>query len=231
MSRALRANFTVALWSTTEDPATPLPLLVVHDGRDYADYSSLLAMLQRATTDGRLPAMRAALLTPVDRDHTYSASAAYTRALVKEIFPVLDEHAPMPDGRRMRVGMGASLGALALLHAHRNNPASFGGLFLQSGSYFRQRFDRHEFGFVRFQRISRFVGKVLVADEWPEPIRVAMTCGSAEENLANNRAMRDTLVAQGYEVAFHENRDAHNWTAWRDCFDPPLVDLLAKMWQ
>jgi enterochelin esterase-like enzyme len=230
-SRALHTNVSAALWSTIDDPTQPLPLLVVHDGGDYADYSLLLTMLERAATDGRLPPMRAALLVPVDRDHTYSASAAYTRALVKEILPALGEHAPTPDDRRMRVGVGASLGALALLHAHRNSSASFGGLFLQSGSYFRQRFDPSEFGFVRFQRISRFVGKVLAAGEWPDPIRMAMTCGSAEENLANNRAMRDALVAQGYEVAFHENRDAHNWTAWRDCFDPHLVDLLTKMWQ
>ena len=54
--------------------------------------------------------------------------------------------------------MGASLGALAMLHAHRRSPAAFGGLFLQSGSFFRPRFDAHEPGFPRFGRIARFVG-------------------------------------------------------------------------
>lgn len=228
---ALRTSVRGMLWSSTDDPAEPLPLLVVHDGGDYTDYSDLLGMLERGTADGRLHPMRAALLVPADRDHTYSASAAYARVLIEEILPALGRLAPTPHGRRMRLGMGASLGALALLHAHRSYPASFGGLFLQSGSYFRQRFDRQESAFVRFRRISRFVGNVLSAGEWPHPIPVAMTCGSAEENLANNRAIRDALVAQGYEVTFHENRDAHNWIAWRDCFDPHLVDLLAKMWQ
>ena len=55
--------------------------------------------------------------------------------------------------------MGASLGALAMLHAHRMHPDLFGGLFLQSGSFFRQRLDRYERGFPRFGRISRFVGR------------------------------------------------------------------------
>ena len=67
--------------------------------------------------------------------------------------------------------MGASLGALAMLHAHRMHPDSFGGLFLQSGSFFRQRFDRNEAGFGRFRRITRFVGTVLRERSWPHPSR------------------------------------------------------------
>jgi enterochelin esterase family protein len=74
------------------------------------------------------------------------------------------------------------------------------------------------------------MGSVLTAEAWPHPIPIAMTCGTAEENLANNRATRDALECQGYEVALHENRDAHNWTAWRDSLDPGLTGLLAKVW-
>jgi len=130
----------------------------------------------------------------------------------------------------MRVGMGASLGALAMLHVHRSNPVSFGALFLQSGSFFRQRYDKQESGFVRFRRISRFMGRVLTTQEWAHPIPIAMTCGTIEENLANNRATRDALVRQGYEATLQENRDGHNWVGWRDTFDPHLVDLLNYVW-
>jgi hypothetical protein len=31
-------------------------------------------------------------------------------------------------------------------------------------------------------------------------------------------------------VRLHVNRDAHNWTAWRDTFDPHLVELLQRKW-
>ena len=37
---------------------------------------------------------------------------------------------------------GASAEEVAMLHAHRRSPATFGALFLQSGSYFRMRFER-----------------------------------------------------------------------------------------
>jgi enterochelin esterase family protein len=231
-SRISRADIPVILWrspGTASDE--PLPLLIAHDGPEYAEYSGLIELLDVFTSKGELPPMRAALIPPIgDRNESYSASAAYSRALAHEIVPQLTKLAPTPPGRRSRVGMGASLGALAMLHAHRTSPASFGGLFLQSGSFFRQRYDKQESGFPRFRRITRFVGRVYAAADWSHPIRVTMTCGTVEENLHNNEAVHEALRAQGYETVFTRNRDAHNWISWRDTFDPYLTDLLREMW-
>ena len=231
-STILRTEVPVLLWSSSavEDGAAA-PLLVVHDGPEYASYSALLRFLSWVTDRGRVGPMRAALLPPPgDRNQTYSASASYARSFAHEVMPALAAEAPTPPGRAARIGMGASLGALSMLHAHRVNPAGFGALYLQSGSFFRQRFDKQEAGFVRFRRISRFVGTVLTAREWVHPIRVTMTCGSVEENLANNRAVHRALREQGYETKFHENRDAHNWVGWRDTFEPHLRELLERTW-
>jgi enterochelin esterase-like enzyme len=231
-SRILRVDVPVILWRAAgSSPDATLPLLVAHDGPEYAAYSSLLRFLDCAIEDGRVPPMRAALLPPPgERNQLYSASATYGRALAHDILPGLARLAPAPPGRTARIGMGASLGALSMLHAHRSNPAGFGALYLQSGSYFRQRFDKQESGFVRFRRISRFVGSVLTAREWIHPIPVTMTCGSVEENLANNKAVHRALREQGYETRLRVNRDAHNWVGWRDTFDPYLVDLLSRTW-
>ncbi|HET7481515.1 MAG TPA: esterase [Actinomycetota bacterium] len=230
-SRTLRASLRILLWTSEGlDDDDPAPLLVAHDGPEYHELSSLLKLLHHKVVQHELPPMRAALVAPVERDQTYSASASYARALSYEILPAIERIAPMPHGRTMRVGMGASLGALAMLHVHRINPAVFGALFLQSGSYFRMRFDRQEAGFVRFGRISRFMGRVLTAEEWPHPIPVTMTCGRVEENLANNRATCEALRRQGYDVYLRENLDAHNWIGWRDTFDPHLISLLQRVW-
>jgi enterochelin esterase-like enzyme len=113
-----------------------------------------------------------------------------------------------------------------MLHAQRLRPSSFGALFLQSGSFFRQRWDRQESGFPRFRRIARFVGEVLSAESTAAPIPVTMTCGTVEENLTNNRAVAAALKRQGHPVVLHVNRDAHNYVAWRDCLHPHLTDLL-----
>ena len=124
--------------------------------------------------------------------------------------------------------MGASLGALATLHAHRRYPDLFGGLFLQSGSFFQRATDGQESRFFRFDRIVAFVDRVCAADEAARAVPTGMTCGTVEENLANNRRVRDALALQGYDVAFAEHRDGHNWVAWRDAFDPHLVDLVER---
>ena len=64
----------------------------------------------------------------------------------------------------------------------------------------------------------------------PDPVPVAVTCGSAEENVHNNRLMARALTAQGYSASLHEGPDLHNYTAWRDAFDPHLTRLLARAW-
>lgn len=230
-SRSIRARLSGLLWSCVgSDPSESLPVLVVHDGPEYAALTGLTKFLDLGVERGWLPRSRAALIAPVERNEIYSASAAYSRALVHEILPALDRIAPLPHGRKMRIGMGASLGALAMLNVHRRYPATFGALLFQSGSFFRYRWDKQESGLPRFRRIARFAGQVLAAQDWQHPIDIAMTCGTVEENLANNHAMSAALRSQGYRVRFTENRDAHNWTAWRDTFDPVLIELLQETW-
>ncbi len=211
-SRILRTTLPALLWSHPDAHADS-PLLVAHDGPEYAEHSSLVTLL------GRLPPLRAVLLAPVERNEIYSASARYARALADEILPSLGD-APL------RIGMGASLGALALLHAHRRHPATFDALFLQSGSFFRHR-DVHERWFPRFDRISRFVGTTL-ARTGERPIPVTIACGTVEENFDDNVAMFDALRHQRYDVRFQEFRDGHNWVAWRDSLHPHLLRLLQR---
>jgi len=217
-SRVLKTELPVNLWSSEDaDARKAVPLVVAHDGTEYANLASLLSLLSRHGP------VRAALLDPViDRDEIYSASANYARALSTEVLPALAHQAPAS----VRIGMGASLGALAMLHAQTLRPSSFGALFLQSGSFFRQRWDRQESGFPRFRRIARFVGEILNAASTPAPIPITMTCGTVEENLTNNRAVAAALRRQGHQATLHVNRDAHNYVAWRDCLHPHLTELL-----
>lgn len=212
-SRILRAELSALLWSHP-DATERSPLLVAHDGPEYAEHSALLAYL------GTLPPLRAALIAPVDRDETYSASARYARALAEEILPQLP---PAP----LRIGLGASLGALALFHVHRRHPESFDALFLQSGSFFR-RADAHERGFPRYERIARFVGGI--HRNRPErAIPVVLACGTVEENLPANVALEESLRRRGYDARLHTFRDGHNWVAWRDSFHPHLQRLLQRV--
>ena len=228
-SRRLRGGVDGLLWSAADtDPAEPLPLLIVHDGPEYAEYAGLLRFFDHLMDFGDVPEFRAALLAPPgDRNESYSASARYGNALAAELLPALAEETAV---RGEPVLMGASLGALASLHAHWLHPGAFSGLFLQSGSFFRRRSDGHEAGFPRFARITRFVGRVHGGRGYVARVPTVITCGAAEENLANNRALAAALARQEWELRFVENRDAHTWTGWRDALHPHLADLLLAAW-
>jgi enterochelin esterase family protein len=204
-----------------------MPLLVVHDGPEY-DERAELTRYARATIDsGFVVPFRVALLPPGDRNQWYSASAAYGRALCQRILPALLDHVDVV-GRP--IGMGASLGALAMLQAQRAWPGTFAGLFLQSGSFFVPRFDRHESGFPRSGRIVRFVRGVLRAGPHEDSIPIAMTCATGEENIYNNRVIAAALAGQGYDLGLAETPGGHDFESWRDALDPHLTRLLAKAW-
>jgi enterochelin esterase-like enzyme len=225
--RGLRGTVDVLAWAPADaDPTEPLPLLIVHDGPEYAEFSQLVRFLDHAVAFGELPPHRAALVPPVDRNETYSASARYARAFAHELVPRLSEALPTDGAPAV---MGASLGGLAALHAHWQHGRT-AGLFLQSSSFFRERWDKHESGFGRFGRIARFVGHVLHGRAAPPPVPVTITIGRAEENLENNRAVAKALTEQGWDVRYVEQRDAHNWIAWRDVLDPHLPELLLRAW-
>jgi len=211
------------VWTAAEAPAGPLPLLLVHDGPEYAEFSSLLRLLDHLVAFGELPPFRAALLPPPgDRNESYSASVRYARVLVEDWLAQLEPFSGRP------VGVGASLGALSLLHAHWTHPGTFGGLFLQSGSFFRRRLDSQEARTPRFARITRFVSRVFGGRGEVERIPVTLTCGTAEENLGNNRAVASALARQGWEARLVEHPDAHNWVSWRDSLHPHLTELFLQ---
>jgi enterochelin esterase-like enzyme len=203
-------------------PGARAPWLVVLDGPEYARRASLLRILGRLVTEQQVRPHHVALVVPDDRMESYSASTHYARALVAS----LDEL-----GRGRRVGLGASLGGLALLHVHRLEPRAFSGLFLQSGSFFRRRTDRQESGFRRFSRIDRFVGTVLNSPNGARPLPTTITCALDEENYANNAAVAQALAHQGYPIEFHAARGGHDWPTWRRGLEVHLGPLLRRVWR
>lgn len=177
-------------------------VLVAHDGPEYERGAGLVRLAR---------GVHLALLSAADRNEWYSANPAYAEALVDEVLPRL------PAGRL--VGLGASLGALALLHAEQRRPGTFAGLFLQSGSFFTAELDPQEAWFPRYGRILDFV-----ADARPTGVPTVLTCGRAEENLLNNRAM-----AQRLGVPLVEVPGGHDMIQWRAALRPHLRRLLREV--
>jgi enterochelin esterase family protein len=224
--RGIGAEVPVRVWSPA-DTGDPLRMLLANDGPEYDELSQLTRFCAAKIAAGELPPFRVALLQPLDRDNWYSGSARYSRVVVNDIIPTLRERFGVIG---TPAGMGASLGALAMLHVQRRFPRALGALFLQSGSFFMPRYDAHERRFSRYARVIRFVRDTRRSGEYAFPVGVGMTVGIAEENAANNREMARALAEQGYEVFLEEVPDMHNYVAWRDAFDPCLTTLLRRAW-
>lgn len=226
-ARQLDTSVPVRLWSPADAPDDePLPLLLAHDGPEFDSLASLTRYLAAGVAGAWLPRLRAALLAPGPRDRWYSANPGYARALRQAVIPAVTARV----ATKARIGMGASLGGLAMLHAHCRYPDAFDALFLESGSFFCPQFDGHERRFPYYRRIVAFVAGVHRSRKLPgRPIPVTLTCGAIEENVANNRLMTATLTSHGYDASLHEVPDMHNYTAWRDALDPHLTQLLGQV--
>src|SRR4051794_2237526 len=216
------AEVDVEVWEPAGLAGDALPLLLVHDGVEMAQYGGVV---RYAATR---PPMRVALLSPGSkRDDRYAANPAYAAALVDEVLPAVTGvfetwHRP--------VLLGQSLGALAALHAAWTAPGTFAGLMLQSGAFFTPPLDPQEGKYSHFAQGTGFGATVLDARQAADRLEVAMTCGTAEENLANNLTMRDHLREVGLNVSWGEVKQGHTWTCWRDSLHPHLDDLLKKVW-
>ena len=204
-----------------------LPMLVAHDGPEMDGYGELTRYAAALVGAGELPPMRVALLAPGPRDERYAANPAYPAMLAGTALPRLLRQYPS-DHRPVLVGQ--SLGALAALHVAWHEPDALAGLFLQSGSYFTDDLDPQESGYPRWDEVTAFVSEVHGTAGVRALPPVALTCGTAEENLGNNRRLRATLERLGVETSWGEARQGHTWTCWRDLLDPHLTDLLRRVW-
>ena len=218
----------VTVWAPADaDGEEALPLLFAHDGPEMAKYGMLLDYAGAMIAAGELPPMRMALLAPGARNERYAANPAYAESLTGHVVPAILAACPTA-GKPVLIGQ--SLGAVAALHAAWTSPETFGALLLQSGSFFTEDLDPQEMGFEFWDEVTGFVSIVHAAESGaPGAPYVAMTCGSAEENYANNCLMTDQLRRVGLDVDWGERPQGHTWTCWRDLLDPHLTELVRRV--
>jgi enterochelin esterase-like enzyme len=227
VTRSIETGSPIAarIWAPTGESADEaLPLLVVHDGPEYDALASLTRYLGAGVVAGSLPRLRAALLSPGSRNSWYSASPRYSRMLAKHALPAIRSSVACASV----IGMGTSLGALSMVHAYCGYPDALDAMFLQSGSFFVPSLDSQERRFQYFRRITDFTAALQAGALPADSVPVTMTCGAIEENLANNRLMLAAFRSAGYPAELYEVPDLHNYTAWRDAFDPYLTELIRQ---
>jgi enterochelin esterase-like enzyme len=216
----------VQVWSPAGiDDYVNLPLLVVHDGPEMVKLAGLDRYAAAMIESGTLPPFRMMLCQPVRRDDWYAANPRYLAAELRVLEEVADSYGVV---REQVVVMGASLGGLTALLLGVESELPFAGVLSQSGSFFTPELDPQEGSYPWFDRITTAVD--LLDPSAMHPMPIALTWGAMEENAANNRDMEQRLRKAGHDVRYLEVRDLHNYSAWRDAWDPILTELLRDCW-
>lgn len=229
--RSLRSRFLagarrLSVYTPAERPNSgPYPLLVVHDGPDFLRYSALRTVLDNLIHRRIIPPLLAAMIEPGERLEEYAASVAHARFLMEELVPSLEKRHPLIRASRGRCLMGASLGAVASLHAATQAPGYFARLLLQSGPFVFPGAGRDTHSSA-LDPVARFMTHFRSA-----PVRAAdqvfLTCGAYESLVRQNRALVPVLQRAGMDVRYVEALDGHNWENWRDRLGEGLPWLFA----
>jgi enterochelin esterase-like enzyme len=215
-SRALRREAHVTLYIPSRMRRDRrMPLLVVHDGGDFLNFSSMGTVLDNLMHRRLMADCVVAFTHPGDRLREYGAGAAHSRFLNTELVPHIEGSLHLRGDPRGRALMGASFGGVAALAAAVRAPRFYGALLLESPSLrFTEAADPATFGDM-FEPVVRFVNSVRarprkVAD------RIFLTFGAFEPLAVPDRAMVEVLRRMCDELRVVEALDGHNWINWRD---------------
>jgi enterochelin esterase-like enzyme len=195
-------------------PTRRYPLLIVHDGTDYLNYSSLKTVLDNLIHRLDVAPLIVALTRADERLVEYADDARHARFLAAELLPAMEARYPLIGRPAARGLMGASFGAVASLAAAWRNPGLFGQLLLQSGSFAFTDIGTHQRG-PRFDPVVAFVNAFRDNPGRPAE-RIFVSCGTYESLIYENRSIVPLLERTGMQVRYVEARDGHNWENWRD---------------
>jgi len=215
-SRAMQRDCPVTMYLPAGFRRTEsYPLLVVHDGGDFLQYSAAKVVLDNLIHRAEIAEMVVAFLYPKDRLVEYANSPDHARFLTHELLPKLEDEFPLVSNRSGRGLLGASFGAIAALSAAYRSPRTYGSLVLMSGSFVYADAGTDHGGGPAFDPVVKFVSRFR-----DRPRRVAdrlfVSCGTYEPLIIPNRAIVPVFEAAGMNVRYVEARDGHTWENWRD---------------
>ena len=215
-SRALRRDAHVTLYIPSRMRRDRrMPLLVVHDGGDFLNYSSMGTVLDNLMHRRLMADCVVAFTHPGDRLREYAASAAHSRFLTTELVPQIEGRSSFAAIRAAACSWGR-----ASVASPRSRRRSARRASTEACSSNRRRCVSPRraapatFGDV-FEPVVRFVNAVRAS---PKKVtdRIFLTYGAFEPLAVPDRAMVEVLGRMTDEMRVVEALDGHNWINWRD---------------
>jgi enterochelin esterase-like enzyme len=202
---------------------TPLPALVVFDGRLYKDMLKLPEILDYLIGQGQIPPVAALLVDSLDRSELL-CQLGFASHIVNEVLPWLRATYPITNDPLQTIVIGSSFGGLAAVFLAFKYPNICGTVFSQSG-WFRwsPEGDPEPHWLTRQLRAAPKI-----------PVRFWLQVGNLEvaqlldggpSQLVANQYLRDILQAKGYVVSYHEYSGGHDASS----LEFPLAQALTEI--
>ncbi len=201
-----------------------VPLLVVYDGKDYQERGKIVEIVDNLIARGAMRPVAMLLIENAGNERVmeYHHGEALLRTLADGLLAppngtvnVLDnlnlldiEEHPCAYGV-----LGASMGGLMALYTGLRMPHIFGHVVSQAGAFFKSSPHLKTL-------ITQLVEVLPLA-----PLTIWQDCGTFDFLLEENREMHTLLQKRGYDVAYREHSDGHNYTAWRDQLPDALTTI------
>jgi enterochelin esterase family protein len=214
----------------------PYPYVVVFDGDAYGHSPEPLIptpiILDNLIAQGKVPPMLAVLVDSGarGREHDLAMAPPFGAFLAGELAPwVRREYRGAEDPARVTLA-GSSLGGLAAVYYAFHHADVFGNALSQSGSFWYTPGAMDVESPYQLET-GAMMREVLAAP--PQPVRFWMEVGTFEGGgglagssmVAQNRHLRDLLLAKGYRVAYHEFNGGHDYACWRGSLADGLMAL------
>lgn len=146
------------------------------------------------------------------RNEQFFCNGKYATFYVNELIPAIDKGFDVSSNRDKRVILGFSFGATNSACFGLMIPQAFGGIAMQSPAN-----DKH---------LKMIKG--LYKESERLPLKLFMSFGTKNDNVAAGRRFRATLDQKEYDLTYREVREAHNWKNWGPLLDDVLITFFSK---
>ncbi|NNC83765.1 MAG: T9SS type A sorting domain-containing protein [Flavobacteriales bacterium] len=193
---------------STED----YPMVLVHDGLEYIDFSQMDNTLDYLIDQGSIPPMIGIFVPPVDRTEEYheSEQADFTAFIVDELMSWADQEYRILDGAENHAVLGSSSGGNISIWLGMQHPEVFGKVAAFSP-------------YTEPDILNGFEN----ASE-PFDLKIYVLHGSYDHISVIHQsvdAFVPLLVADGYDHLYEEFPEGHSYGFWRAYIDNALIFL------
>ena len=215
--------------------AAPYDLVVIFDESAYLGKVPTPVILDNLIAASKIPPTVAVLIanpTQDSRNKELPPNAKFADFLAQELIPWIHAHYNVTNDPGKTVVAGSSLGGLAATYAGYRHPEVFRNVLCQSGSFWWAP-DHSAAVAEGVITETGWMAKQFIAS--PKlPLRFYLDAGAFEFDsngtggsiLETSRAMRDVLLAKGYEVHYQQFVGGHDYLSWRGTFADGLMDLI-----